>query len=167
MKRIFVLLIIIFGTFVVAPGRAEETRTLSATITKEVQIPSGLLGTWRVLSKIEETSNPENFKNNMVDIWNISKSGNVIKLCNPIVGVEATVEMDMVKGQIVKFKKVGNYDNYKVIDVVEITLSENSFVGQNKITLQDIDLASGKVKKEKHARYSLRGDKIYGASIVE
>ncbi len=140
--------------------------TLSAGISHNEEIPADLIGTWRVVSKLEETDSPANFKNAGLDIWNLSKYGDVINLTNPVTGASAYVKVEYVKGNTIRFVKEGNYDNQTLLDTVEITLSENKFVGKNYLSLKTFS-ADNSLKSEKTATYTLRGNKISGTSILE
>ncbi len=147
--------------------QADQTKTLSAGISVSKQIPPALMGCWRVVSKLKETDSPATFKKAGVDIWNLSKTGDVISLSNPFTGASASVSVEFVKNNTVRFTKEGNYDNQKLIDTVEITLSGNKFEGMNYLRLKKYSSADNSLISEKTASYTLRGDKISGASIME
>ncbi len=146
---------------------AEEQTVLSAGISLTDQVPVDLMGTWRVASKLNSTDSPTNFKLSGVDLWNLSKTGNVINLCNPMTGASASVNVEYVKGNTIRFTKEGNYDNQKLTDTVEITLSGNKFTGVNYLSLKTYSDADNSLIKEKTATYDLQGDKISGTSILE
>ena len=57
-------------------------------------VPSDFFGTWRVKSVLVETNSPSNFKQKNLDIWNISKNGNVINIRNPFSGAQASVNLN-------------------------------------------------------------------------
>ena len=140
---------------------------LNAGISIDEEVPAELMGTWRVASKLEATDAPKNFKNSGVDIWNLSKTGNVINLCNPVTGAQASVRVEYVKNSTVRFTKEGNYDNQILTDTVEITLSGNKFTGKNYLSLKTFSADNNSLKSEKTAIYILRGDKLSGTSILE
>lgn len=166
-RLIRVLILIICVSFCCSFAYAEEQTVLSAGISLTYQVPVDLMGTWRVASKLNSTDSPANFKLSGVDLWNLSKTGNVINLCNPMTGASASVNVEYVKGNTIRFTKEGNYDNQKLTDTVEITLSGNKFTGVNYLSLKTYSDADNSLIKEKTATYDLQGDKISGTSILE
>ena len=156
-----VFLLIILSLSICGFAGAEDTTVLSAGISLNSQIPVQLLGSWRVVSKLDETNIVGTFKPLGVDIWNLSKSGNVITLCNPLSGATASVNVEYVNGDVIRFSKVGNYDGQKLSDTVELTLAKDVFTGKNYLILTAPD---GTNKK---AVYGLKGSKISGMSVTE
>lgn len=144
---------------------SEEIKTLSAGVSLNAQVPLSLMGTWRVASVLKETDSPVNFKKNNIDIWNLSKSGDVITLSNPFTGATASIKVNYVSKNTVKFIREGYYDNQKLTDMVEITLNGDNFQGINILKLDTVK--DDVVMKEKTATYILRGEKISGTSILE
>ena len=141
---------------------AQQPTLLTATITK---VPQSFYGTWRVSSKRIDTDNPAFFKEKSVDLWNLSMSYNVIKLCNPFNGAKAEITIDRVESNKVVFSKTGKYDNKILSDTVEILLDGDSFTGFDTLKLDTY--LNGKIIKSDTARYSLKGEKIAGESILE
>ena len=66
-----------------------------------------------------------------------------------------------------KFTKVGDYDNQKLTDSVEITIEGDSFKGVNTLSLVTYSPAGNSVINTKNAVYTLYGEKISGADILE
>lgn len=143
---------------------SQENYTIKTGISIE-HVPKDFYGTWRVSSHITDTNNPEIFKEKNVDLWNLSRSGNVIKLENPFSGASASIQLDEVKGMFIKFNKVGDYDHKKLTDTVKLNLSKDTFTGVNRLKLETISEVDGHVLKTEWADYKLRGEKISGASI--
>ncbi|CCY24717.1 unknown [Brachyspira sp. CAG:484] len=145
---------------------ADENYTLKAGVSLVEKVPSSFMGTWRVSAKLKNTDSPQNFKQTSVDIWNLSKKGSVINLSNPFTGASASINVSYVDGSSIKFTKVGNYDNQKLTDTVEISLKGDTFSGINTLTLVTYSDIDNSVIKTKQAVYQLRGEKISGSSIV-
>lgn len=145
---------------------ADENYTLKAGVSLVEKVPSLFMGTWRVSAKLKNTDSPQNFKQTSVDIWNLSKKGSVINLSNPFTGASASINVSYVDGSSIKFTKVGNYDNQKLTDTVEISLNGDTFSGINTLTLVTYSDIDNSVIKTKQAVYQLRGEKISGSSIV-
>ena len=151
--------VIISGLCLVSNTNANEPPVLSAGISLNEQVPIDLMGTWRVVSKLNKTNALGTFKPQGVDIWNLFKSGDVINLSNPLSGAKAAVRVEFVKNNTVKFSKEGIYDGQKLCDTVEITVQGDKFTGKNYLNLTTSD---GVVRS---AEFILKGDKIFGQSI--
>ena len=144
---------------------AEETYTFKTGISID-KVPKELYGTWRVSSKLISTDSESLYKESSVDLWNLSKTGNVITLENPFSGAKASITVNEVNGQSVKFNKIGAYDNNtKLTDTVQLTLGKEIFTGINYLKLDTISDVDGHVIKSETATYKLSGAKISGASI--
>lgn len=167
MKRqivIFLIATIIALGIVLSAAFGEETYTLKAGISID-KVPKDLYGTWRVSSKLLTTSNSELYKKNSVDLWNLSRTDNVITLSNPFSGAKASITVSEVSGNSIRFSKIGNFDNNKLTDTVKLELGKESFTGVNYLKLDTISDIDGSVLKSESATYALTGEKISGASI--
>lgn len=162
MKKIFLTLFLTL--FISLFAFAEETYTLRTGISID-KVPKEFYGTWRVASKIASSSNPEIFKKNSVDLWNLSRVNNVITLDNPFSGAKASITLDEVSGRLIKFKKIGDYNGKKLTDTVELILGKETFTGTNTIKLDTISALDGHVTESYTAIYKLTGEKISGESI--
>ena len=124
------------------------------------------MGTWRVAAVLKDTDSPQNFKNMSVDIWNLSRTNDVITLSNPFTGASASINVSYVNKNTIKFTKVGDYDNQRLTDSVEITINGNSFTGKNYLKLVTYSGADNSVQSEKTALYVLKGEKISGSDVL-
>lgn len=162
MKRIILVLLLIFigisGVF------AADSYTLKAGVSID-KVPNEFYGTWRVESQLVSTNSDERFKGNNVDLWNLSRAGDVITLDNPFSGAHASIMVDSVNNRTVKFKKIGDYDNKKLTDTVQLTLGKETFTGVNTIKMDTVSQVDGHVLKTETATYKLKGEKISGSSI--
>lgn len=167
MLRVFISLLLIA---IINQGSvfAQPPTVLKAGVSLVNEIPPALIGTWRVAAKLKATDSPANFKKTSVDIWNISRQNDVIKLSNPFTGASASINVNYVKKNTVKFTKTGDYNNQKLTDCVEITIDGGKFTGLNTLTLVTLSSADNKsVVNSKTAEYTLLGEKISGADILE
>ena len=167
MKNIFIKFLIVVACFSLVnfANAADGIKTLTAGVSLNEQVPVSLMGTWRVASVLQNTDSPSSFKKQGVDIWNLSKSGDVITLSNPFTGASASISVSYVNKNTVKFSKEGIYDKQQLTDSVEITLNGNKFVGVNNLKLEAIGEDNKSVVKK--AEYVLRGEKISGTSVLE
>ena len=160
LKRIFVILILLIGIPVLS-------ETLKAGITKINDVPNSFYGSWRVVAKLDKQSGSVYFKPQSVDFWNLSRSGDVINLENPFTGANATVKLDYVDGNLIRFTKTGDYDgNKKLTDTVDLKLNGDKFTGVNYITLETFSIRDNSLIKKDTAIYLLAGEKISGTSIT-
>ena len=147
--------------------QAEAPTVLKAGVSLVKEVPPALMGTWRVTARLKNTDSPSNFKQNSIDIWNLSRQNDVINLSNPFTGASASINVSYVNKNTVKFTKIGDYNNQKLTDCVEITIEGEHFTGVNTLTLVTYSRADKSVVSTKNASYELSGDKISGADILE
>lgn len=159
-KHILLIFVLLFGLNVTA-------ETLSAGVSKVEMVPNSFYGSWRVNAKIDkQSSNGVYFKPQTVDLWNLSREGSVINLNNPFTGASASVTVDYVDGNIIRFTKTGEYDNKKLTDTVDLKLNGDTFTGINSLTLETFSNVDKSLIKKDTAMYVLRGEKISGSSIT-
>lgn len=157
----FILLFFISVICCSASFAHNETTVLSGEVT---MIPRTFYGTWRVVSsKIDSDSNI--FKEKSLDIWNLSRTGNVISLCNPFNGAKAEITIERVEANDIVFTKTGNYGKKILTDKVELSIDNDSFTGTNTIKLDTY--SDGKLIKTETATYKIRGEKIAGGVEIE
>ncbi len=159
-KQILIIIIFLLGITVSA-------ETLTAGVSKVEMVPNSFYGSWRVIAKIDkQSSNGVYFKPQTVDLWNLSREGDVINLNNPFTGASASVTVDYVDGNIIRFTKTGEYDNKKLTDTVDLKLNGDTFTGINSLTLETFSIRDKSLIKKDTATYVLRGEKISGSSIT-
>lgn len=129
------------------------------------KVPKEFFGTWRVSAKITSTNADGLFKPKSVDLWNLSRVGDVITLDNPFSGANATVVISNVEGNAIKFKRTGMYGYKKLTDTVQLVLKKDQFKGVNNLKLDTVSELDGHVLKTEWATYSLLGEKISGETI--
>lgn len=160
LKRLFIILILLCGTFVSA-------ETFKAGVSKVGAVPNSFYGSWRVVAKLDKQSGSVYFKPQAVDFWNLSRSGDVINLNNPFTGASATVKLDYVEGNLIRFTKSGDYDgNKKLTDTVDLKLVGSTFTGVNYLTLETYSYKDKSLIRKDTAVYILQGEKIFGMSIT-
>lgn len=159
-KQIFLIVVLLLGITVSA-------ETLTAGVSKVEMVPNSFYGSWRVIAKIDkQSSNGVYFKPQTVDMWNLSREGDVINLNNPFTGASASVTVDYVDGNIIRFTKTGEYDNKKLTDTVDLKLNGDTFTGINSLTLETFSIRDKSLIKKDTAMYVLKGEKISGSSIT-
>jgi len=165
----FLILTIAFLGFSTSSGRCEEVASSVFKVGVSIveQIPPAFFGTWRVASTLTDTDSPTTFKKNNLDIWNLSKEGDVVKLSNPFSGATASITLDYASQDAIKFSKKHNYDGKVLTDTVELNLNEGIFSGINTIILETLSDIDNSVIKTEKATYALKGEKIAGESIIE
>lgn len=162
--KLFLLFTICYSLFTFSVFAQQTVLKAGVSIDK---IPKEFYGTWRVTSKLLTANSDTLFKNSSVDLWNLSRANNVITLENPFSGAKASISVDEINGKQIKFKKIGDYDNKKLTDVVELTLSKETFIGVNKLKLDTISEIDGHVIKSETATYKLSGEKISGTNVIK
>jgi hypothetical protein len=143
---------------------AEGTYTLKTGISID-KVPKDFYGTWRVSSKLLSTNSDGTFKEGSVDLWNLSRVGDVITLDNPFSGAKASIVISDLKDRAIKFKKIGDEEGKKLSDTVQLVLGKDTFKGINNLKLDTISELDGHVIRTEWATYSLVGEKISGEAI--
>lgn len=159
LKYIFIL----FCFFINLSG---QTEPLKAGVSID-SVPNTFYGSWRVVAKIDKQKGDTYFKPIAIDFWNLSRQGNVINLTNPFTGASASVNVDYVEGNLIRFTKVGSYDgNKKLTDTVDLKLQGDTFTGINTLTLETYSNFDNSLIKKDSAIYILKGEKVSGQSIT-
>lgn len=161
MKKIILLFLIIFFMFAGGFSLAEETKLLTAEIS---MVPNTFYGTWRVVSNRTST-NSEIFKEKSLDVWNLSRTGDVITLYNLFNGAKAQITVSEADTRHVVFTKNSKQKDKELIDRVEISIEGDRFEGIDKIMIKTY--VNGKIEKTETAKYHITGEKIGGGSIIE
>ena len=163
MKKFLIVLFFILTTISVV--LAEEF-TLSAGVVIN-DIPKAFFGSWRITAKLVDTNSYGTFKPTSLDMWNLSRVGDIIMVSNPFSGANAEISVKAVEGNIVVFSKKAPYDNKVLTDTVTLRLSDNSFSGINDLTLESFSLVDNHLMKTERAKYKISGEKISGESILK
>ena len=162
MKRILFTILLLF----ISSAVFAEDLILSTGVSIN-EIPKAFFGSWRVSAKLVDTNSYGTFKPQSVDLWNLSRVGDKITLSNPFSGANAEISVKTVEGNLVVFSKRAPYDNKVLTDTVTIRLSGNSFSGINYLTLESYSLVDNHLMKTEHAKYTIKGEKISGESILK
>ena len=159
LKNLIIILLLLFGTSVLG-------KTLKAGVSID-SVPKTFYGTWRVVAKIDkQTGKSVNFKPKNVDVWNLSREGDVINLSNPFSGASASVTLNYVDGNIIRFTKKGKYDNKTLTDTVDLKLNGDTFTGINTLVLETFSTHDNSLIQKDTALYILKGEKISGSTIT-
>ena len=163
MKKFIALLIILIITCL---NIYAEESIINAGISID-EVPKALFGSWRVIAKLEETNSYKTFKPQSIDMWNLTRVGNVITLDNPFTHAKAGIKLNAVEGNLVVFTKKAPYDNKILTDTVTIRLSDGKFSGINTLSLEYYSLVDNHLMKTETARYIIKGEKIAGENILQ
>ncbi len=164
MKRIFVLIVVILLSAFVYKVSAETV--LKSGVSLE-NLPNAIFGTWQVNAQLDRTSNYSVFKVQTKDVWNLSRSGNVITLENPFTKAKAVVKVNQIEGNVVVFSRGSTCDNRVLKDTVTIRIEGDKFAGYDDLVYETLSLHDGHVMKRDTAKYLLKGTKISGMSILK
>ena len=160
-KVVFTVIYLIFSVLTVFA----DDFTLSAGVSVE-EIPKAFFGSWRVVAKLDDTNSYKTFKPQSVDMWNLSRVGDVITLDNPFTGAKAEISVKAVEGNLIVFTKKAPYDNKILTDTVSLRIDGGKFSGINTLKLEQFSLIDNSLIKTESARYIIKGEKIAGESVV-
>ncbi len=127
------------------------------------KVPSGFFGDWKVVSVCTKSTDKELYNTKSVDIWTLTRQGDIITLRNPLSGARADITVDDVKGTTVKFEKRTNFPDEESIETPILTLQGDNFTGVDKIVIRTFK--DGNLIKEDYVEYEVRGTKISGSPI--
>lgn len=164
MKKLLIIFFVLLVSIVIP--KAYGTTVLQTGVSVE-SVPNAFFGSWRVEAQLEKTSNYSIFKPRSVDLWNLSRLGNVITLENPFTKAKADIRVNQVEGKVIVFSKSSSYDNKVLKDTVTIRLNGNTFEGYNDIVLETRSLYDGHVLKSETAKYLIKGSKVSGSSVLK
>lgn len=164
MKRIFILIAVILLSAFVYKVSAETVLKSGVSLEK---LPNAIFGTWQVNAQLDKTSNYSVFKVQTKDVWNLSRSGNVITLENPFTKAKAVVKVNQIEGNVVVFSRGSTCDNRVLKDTVTIRIEGDKFAGYDDLVYETLSLHDGHVMKRDTAKYLLKGTKISGMSILK
>ena len=145
-------------------GNSSKT-TIQGSVSLSDSVPSGFYGCWKVISVRSKSTNNAEFGEFGVDLWNLSKSGDVITLSNPVSGAKASVLVSEVNGNTVKFKKVSRESDEESIETPILTLEGDNFYGIDRIVIRSYK--NGKFVREESVEYKVKATKVSGATIPE
>ena len=170
--KVIILAIVLIGGAVGVLANMSNTVLDTMLMTEKIlksgismDVPAGFFGTWRVKSSMKMSNAYSTFKSKGVDMWNLSRNGDVINLYNPNTGASANVNIKSVSGNVIIFTKEEKYDNKKIKDTVTLRLNGNTFTGLDEITLETFSLIDNSLIKSEHAKYDLKGTKVAGVSV--
>jgi len=147
MKRIFILIAVILLSAFVYKVSAETVLKSGVSLEK---LPNAIFGTWQVNAQLDKTSNYSVFKVQTKDVWNLSRSGNVITLENPFTKAKAVVKVNQIEGNVVVFSRGSTCDNRVLKDTVTIRIEGDKFAGYDDLVYETLSLHDGHVMKRRH-----------------
>ena len=155
----------VFALILPAKTVLAEGTVIKGGISLSNQVPKGFFGTWKVTSVQIYTNNPSLFTGKSIDYWNLSKENDVITLSNPVSGAEASVTLEEVEGNTIKFVRKQDKNDEKVRETPILTLDGENFYGTDKIVIE-------KYKYGEHIRtdiveYRITAQRVSGSSAGE
>lgn len=135
MKKLLFIFLIFFIFQPSFPAFAEGM-VLKAGVSLSDQLPQGFFGSWKIVSVMTYSNNKKIFNEVTTDYWNLSKQNDVITLSNPVSGAEASVTVEDVKGNQIKFTHVTKGRNAKMTETPTLTLNGENFHGTDKIIIE-------------------------------
>jgi len=142
-----------------------QAQVLKGSVNEDY-IPDGFYGTWGVISKLNDSNNPNLFNSQSKDIWVLSGYSNVLILENLQSGARSEIIIKTKEKDSLKFEreKVVKNNNKKTIykETVEFILSGDRFRGFDNFVVEDWE--NNKLIKKNIAKYSVSGVRISGTN---
>ena len=134
---------------------------------EESHVPTGFYGTWGVISKLKNCTNPDIFNYESRDIWTLSGYGEILILENLETGArsEIIVKEKNKDGKTLKFQrqKIVNSKDNKIIykETVRFVLDGSYFSGCDDFVVEKY-AKDGSLILTSSANYKIEGTKIAG-----
>ena len=160
MKKISFILLSIF----LLASLTVKAAVIEGSVAMSDKVPQEFFGDWKVVSVCTKSTDKELLNSKSIDIWILSRIGDIIVLKNPLSGARAEITVDDVKGKTVKFEKKGYFPDEESIETPILTLQGDNFTGVDKIVIRTIK--DGKLIKENYVEYEVRGTKISGSGLA-
>ncbi len=155
----FLLSLIIVPFFILTGiAQAIATTVLEGNISLIDKIPDELYGSWVVASVATRNSNPELYDNTSVDLWTLKRHGNIIILSNPLSGASASVTVEEVKDNTIKFSRQSMGDDEIGLETPTIILNGEMFDGTDKMVIKKYK--NNRVYREDIIEYRIKGKKV-------
>ncbi|MDD3237084.1 MAG: hypothetical protein PHV37_03200 [Candidatus Gastranaerophilales bacterium] len=138
---------------------------ISGGVSLTDSVPSGFFGAWKVVSVLSKTNNSQMFAPYSVDIWNLSRQNGVITLSNPVSGARASISVDEVRGDTVRFKKKSYDIDEESIETPVLTLNGDNFRGTDRIEVKTYQ--KGQLVKTEFVEYNIVAFKMSGATVPD
>ncbi len=134
---------------------------------EETFVPAGFYGSWGVISKLKNCTDPNVFNYESRDIWILSGYGEILVLENIESGAKSEIIMKEKNkdGKTLKFerKKIVNNFDEKIIykETVTFVLNGNNFSGTDNFIIEKYTKKGSLISKNS-ANYQVEGVKIAG-----
>ncbi len=139
------------------------SQVIEGNVSMSDRVPTEFFGDWRVDSVCTKSTNTHYFDATSMDIWTLSRQGDVITLMNPLSGAKAEITVNDVKGKTVKFEKRTNYPDEESLETPILTINGDNFTGVDRISIKTFK--DGKLIKEDYVEYQVKGTKISGSPV--
>ena len=163
--KYFWVIVLIFLFIVPALQVNAESMVLKGGVSLSDKVPKGFFGTWKIKSVMTYSNNKKIFNEQTTDYWNLSKDGDVITLSNPVSGAEASVTVEDVQGNQIKFTHISEDNNAKMTETPTLTLSGENFHGTDKIVIEKYK--NGEKISTDIVIYDISAQKITGSDILD
>ena len=143
----------------------DTPQLITGSVSLLESVPEGFFGTWKVIAGQVYSNNPFLFNSMSVEYWKLEKKNNNLTLSTPESGATATVTLDEVDNNTIKFRRTSDTPYEKVVETPEITLNGENFYGTDTIVIN-------KYKNDEYigkemVKFKLKGIKQSGASVTD
>lgn len=137
--------------------------TITGGISASNTVPVGFFGNWKVMAVRMQTTNQNMFAPYSVEIWNLSKSGDVITLTNPVSMASASITVKDTTSDTFTFQRVTGDKEETVTETAKLTLCGDNFTGLDTMVVRTYK--NGMLVKTENVAYKLKATKISGDNI--
>lgn len=142
-----------------------QAQTLEGGVVLTDKVPKELFGAWKIYAECTQSTNRDYFDSTSVDVWIFSRIEDRILLTNPQSGAAASIGVNEVNGNKVKFEKRTDLPGELSIETPIITINGDSFEGFDRIYIKTTK--NGALVKEDFIEYKVKGTKMSNTSLAE
>ena len=157
-KRLLLIFIILLSAFA-------KAQTLEGGVSLSDKVPKELFGAWKINAVCTRSTNRDYFDSVSVDVWIFSKIEDRILLTNPMSGATASIGVNEVNGNKVRFEKTTDLPDELSVETPILTINGDSFEGVDRIYIKTT--RNGAPVKEDFIEYKVKGTKMSGVSLGE
>ena len=158
-KLVLSLIIVFFCTNIV------HCKVLTGNISLIDNVPQALYGSWEVFSYQTYSNNIFRVIPPGIDYWNLYRHNNVLTLENPQTNARASVFIDEVNNNTIKFTRYTKTTEEESIETPTITIDGENFWGTDKLVTKHFK--NGILIRTDVVELSIRGKKLTGFSTNE
>lgn len=138
-------------------------KVLQGNVSLVEEVPEHFFGTWVVAAALKSTTIHGEYKSSSVDVWTLTRYGNIIILENPMTGATANIDVNEVKGDTIQFSRRSDSQEQSSLEMPTIILNGDTFSGIDKMIIKHFK--DKQLFREDVLEYNIKGRKVASEKI--